>query len=87
MIHLPEFIKYRSQCGLILGISLMTPMGTLILKALTLDKDVILGYSLVVSGLIDMVLAFIGFIVIRGTHHYVLKEEIEYARFFSDTLD
>lgn len=87
MIYVPEFIKYRAQCGLILGISLMTPIGTLLLKALTLDKDIILSYSLVTSALIDLLLAFIGFMVIRYTHHYVLKEEIEYARFFNATLD
>lgn len=79
MQDLPEFIKYRGQCAFALGISLMTPLLTLILKVLTFDSMIINDYHILIV-ICDFVLAELGFHIIRWNHRYLMEKEYEYAR-------
>lgn len=79
MTYIPEFIKYRIQCGFAVGIMLITPIATFLLDVLTLvDKKIQLGYGFIII-IIDLLLAIAGFRVIIMTHHYLLEKEIKYA--------
>ena len=82
MSYLPEFIRYRVNCGFVLGAMLITPVATLILNLLTFDMKWYKSYNCLVI-ITDIVLAGVGFMVVIFTHHYLTEKELKYAKLYS----
>ena len=81
MNYLPEFIKYRVNCGFVLGVMLITPLATLILNLLTFDMKLYERYNYLVI-IADVVLAGLGFWIVVQAHHYLVDKELKYAQFY-----
>ncbi len=82
MGYLPEFIKYRVNCGFALGIMLITPLATLVLNLLTFDIEWYEDYNILVV-ITDIIFAIAGFMIVIRTHHYLTDKELKYAKLYS----
>jgi hypothetical protein len=67
----------------VLGVTFITPAGTLLLQLLTFDYQPFTDYNLVI-GFVDLIFAFLGYRIIINTHHYLKEMEDEYAKQYSD---
>ncbi len=82
MSYLPEFIRYRVNCGFALGIMLITPLATLILNLLTFDVKWYESYNCLVI-ITDIVLSGAGFMIVIYTHDYLTEKELKYAKLYN----
>lgn len=85
MKELPEYIRYRVQCGLIVGLALASPFASLVLRFLTIDLSLEEIYHSPILISIDVFMSVIGIWILRLNHHYLKAKELHYGRINAET--